>query len=286
MPRRQTQRVGGDAVAANPDYLIRLPLNRFARRAAPPERRAQCSEVARSGRRATSGRRGIMSRGLIGAILVGLGCMAGGCSGPVYKHRYRLTLSVETPDGLKTGSSVIEILGQYTKSLDSTGFHTGIVGEAIFVDLGRGRNLLGLISVGTNLQLSMFTSIAPIAFFNNSSKESFIRLTTHSGTVELPSNLIPTLLTFTNIEDPGTASPVDPERLEQNFGQGYRFAGAKLELTHDAITCHIKKKLPWWNAAGRPAGDAIKAWRSRAKQAGIKLDGYNAAELLFTWCKS
>jgi hypothetical protein len=46
---------------------------------------------------------------LIHAILiVGLGCMVGGCSGPVYKHRYRLTLSVETPDGLKSGFSVIE----------------------------------------------------------------------------------------------------------------------------------------------------------------------------------
>ena len=63
---------------------------------------------------------------------------------PEYPARYRLTVEVETPQGLKTGSSVIE--ARYGWKFTAFGLTSSVsnsfVGEAVFVDLGEGRNLV------------------------------------------------------------------------------------------------------------------------------------------------
>jgi hypothetical protein len=67
---------------------------------------------------------------------------------PEYVHRYRLTMDVDTPDGVKTGSTVIQverddnrwdwfILGKISFSF---------YGEALFLDLGRGKNVIALLA--------------------------------------------------------------------------------------------------------------------------------------------
>jgi hypothetical protein len=93
------------------------------------------------------------------------------------------------------------------------------------------------------------------------------------GKGDLPPDYIPTLVTFTDLNDPKTARVVQPEKFEQEFGPGVRFKRAWLEtvsrgiwplnlldITGEPITWEIEQKLPWWNRPGRPAVEAWRAW--------------------------
>src|SRR5262245_578483 len=75
-----------------------------------------------------------------------------GCSGPVYTYRYRLTVEVDTPEGLKSGSSVIETTVQdNTESWgppESRMVRSRTKGEAVFVDLGSGKHVIALLAMG------------------------------------------------------------------------------------------------------------------------------------------
>lgn len=62
---------------------------------------------------------------------------------PAYTLRYRLTAEVETPDGVKSGSSVIEVTYSWPgRLLDPDSVQWRITGEGVLVDLGDGRNLI------------------------------------------------------------------------------------------------------------------------------------------------
>src|SRR5205085_9040371 len=57
-------------------------------------------------------------------------------------HKYRLTLEVETPEGVKQASGVMAV---HPDRSYSRGGHTRTKGDAIFVDLGGGKNLVALL---------------------------------------------------------------------------------------------------------------------------------------------
>jgi len=71
---------------------------------------------------------------------------------PTYTHRFRLVIEFETNQGLKSGSSVIEVSQtDIPKAFYVTGYASTAPrarGEAVFVDLGQGRNVVGLLGLG------------------------------------------------------------------------------------------------------------------------------------------
>jgi hypothetical protein len=75
---------------------------------------------------------------IVGTISIGIALKY-----PTYTHRYRLTVEVDTPDGVRSGSSVIEVLrsdmGWFPFSQGLYDFR--VHGEAAFVDLGANRNV-------------------------------------------------------------------------------------------------------------------------------------------------
>ena len=58
-------------------------------------------------------------------------------------HKYRLTLEVETPEGLKTASGIVSVHPDRGYSRHG---HTTTRGDAVFVDLGGGKNLVALMA--------------------------------------------------------------------------------------------------------------------------------------------
>src|ERR1700687_3111523 len=58
-------------------------------------------------------------------------------------HKYRLTVEVDTPEGTKWASNVLSVHAHrgYTRSV-----HTATKGDAVFVDLGGGKNLVALLA--------------------------------------------------------------------------------------------------------------------------------------------
>ena len=82
----------------------------------------------------------IARRGMLGMLGTAAVSMLGGCSAPSSaRYRFRMTVEVETPQGLKSGSSVIEVrLARGMAIGDSSGVSSGVFGEAVVVDLPDG----------------------------------------------------------------------------------------------------------------------------------------------------
>jgi hypothetical protein len=197
---------------------------------------------------------------IIAAACVGL---AGYFLLPDHTSRFRLTIELETPDGIKSGSSVIETSAWESGCwgpVEACGVRTSAKGDAIFVDLGHGRNLVALLGFGpSGSDESKIFSLTRAALAPGKDirwqDESKLR-----GRGELPEELVPTLVTFSDLNDPKSASVVKPGDIEKTFGPGFKFRRAILETTNDRIGRGIDQKLPWWSIPGRPAALAYHAW--------------------------
>src|SRR2546423_11616554 len=77
-------------------------------------------------------------------------------------HKYRLTVEVETPEGRKSASGVMAV---HPDRSYSRGGHTKTVGDAVFVDLGNGKNLVALLAhIDGKLDLDGVNYVALRAF--------------------------------------------------------------------------------------------------------------------------
>lgn len=192
----------------------------------------------------------------IGALFLGLIIFVAGYLAmypliyPTYSHRYRLTLEVETPEGLKTASGVIEAsLITQPQILTDSNIRTGLKGDAVFLDLGNGKNVTALLALGPNGQnVDGIVTLAVKAFGCTVCQDRLVEwrnFTHRSGTRDLPPSLMPTLVTVSDSKDPATARVVAPGEFEAVFGPGYRFKRAWIEMTTDPVTRGIEEKLPF-----------------------------------------
>src|SRR5664279_4145100 len=80
----------------------------------------------------------------LGALVAISLCLAG--CGRTESYRYKLTLAVDTPHGVKRASSVVEVLF-YDVSIPARGTMHKLRGEALYLDLGSGaRPLVALLT--------------------------------------------------------------------------------------------------------------------------------------------
>jgi len=190
-------------------------------------------------------------------------------------HKYRLTIDIQTPDGIKSGSSVIAVYHAKDGGIiPGVGGGTGIKGDAIFIDLGGGRNLVALLAQGEHASYvdgmdglawraflaagyskpSAGTSTAPDA----SPKILFSDVKNLTGTVPVTGPLIPTLATFKDVNDPKSIVEVRSDDLTSVFGSGYRIQSLSLTMLPvglwpldfggflgEPVTKGIENKLPW-----------------------------------------
>src|ERR1700736_4147128 len=192
-------------------------------------------------------------------------------------HKYRLTVEVETPDGVKSASGVMAV--QPDRSY-SRGGQTRTKGDAVLVDLGGGKNLLALLAhIDKSVELDGMNYVALRAYSAAGRKVSFNEISGMTneisgmtGAVPVTGGLVPVLVTFTDLSDPATARAVPPEDMEATLGQGFRLHGISAEVVPhgflpldfggplgEPVTRGIEAKLPWWNGAAHPAAIALRA---------------------------
>jgi hypothetical protein len=170
----------------------------------------------------------------------------------VYSHRYRLTIEVDTPSGLKTGSAVLEPRARtQSPGLSGRSVVPRLRGEAVFVDLGGDKNVVGLLAGGGKVSsVDAPIRLAMRAFDALGCRGAMCdwqRMQSMSGRKNLSEELVPTLVTFSNPRDPRTVRLVRPGEFERAFGPGYRFRRAWIEMTDDPVTQTIQNALPWLN---------------------------------------
>jgi hypothetical protein len=166
--------------------------------------------------------------------------------------RYRLALQVEADGKQHTGSGVIQ--ATYGKNITLLGssaeIYINIKGEAVAVDIpGRG-TLFAVLKAGESPRSSP-QWIVPKAFgfrggaLGSPPEPSFNRLRALTGRVEIAPSDLPLLVRFRDINDPKTVERVDSGNLAASFGRGVFLERAFLEITRDAVTRGIEKRLAW-----------------------------------------
>jgi hypothetical protein len=185
-------------------------------------------------------------------------------------HKYCLTVEVETPEGVKSASGVMSV--HPDRGYSRRG-HTATRGDAVFVDLGGGKNLVALLAhIDGTLDLDGMNYVALRAYKAAGRNVSFNEMSRMTGAVPVTGALIPVLVTFTVSGDPASARTVPPDDLAAALGKGFRLRGVSAEAVPNGVwpldfggafgepvTRGIEAKLPWWNRADNPAAIAIRA---------------------------
>ena len=211
--------------------------------------------------------------------LGGLACLAtelAGCAKGV-SYRFKLTISVETPQGNRNGYSVVE-LAMAAVSIPASGEMTSIKGAALYLDLN-GKPLIAILGGGAPLWVKKGdfwwpgdwdeynsverahpawakwegaspTKIFEHAYFHDSRPsisgiEVIQRIAAIRKPVKLAPDQLPALVTFADVNDPKTAAQVDPLDLEATFGPGVMWGPLTVEITDEKLTSGIETKLPW-----------------------------------------
>ena len=183
-------------------------------------------------------------------------------------HKYRMTVEVETPAGVRSASGVLAVTPYrgYTP-----GGSTRTSGDAVFVDLGGGRNLVALLAhLDKTLDLDAINYVALRAYPAATGKRvNFNDLSRQTGVVAVKGALIPVLVTFADPANPASARVVSPDDAEAVLGKGFRLRGITAEVVPNGfwpidfggalgepVTRGIKDRLPWLDGQGVPAAAA------------------------------
>jgi len=69
----------------------------------------------------------------------------------------------------------------------------------------------------------------------------------HSSLYEVRKRLLPTFVTFRDLNDLSTARIAPPDLFDEIFGTGFKLRNVSIEMTSDPVTSGIEKKMLWWN---------------------------------------
>lgn len=199
---------------------------------------------------------------VLGVLLAGV--LLAACDDAAPDYCYRLTVEVATPQGLRTGSSVIEVeqtLGRPGMNPAGQAVERRIRGEAVAVDLPGGRTLFALLRSDNNIDWAGY--VMPLLAPDQPGDSFAERLDdmlalAGKGPIALPRTFppvahlpersaYPMLVTFRDTGDPTSVQLVDPDDLAATFGPGTRLRRITVEMTHDAVTTGIEERLGWLN---------------------------------------
>jgi hypothetical protein len=207
------------------------------------------------------GRR-LFANGLLGAVTLTALSGCGPSAQDTAELRYRLTVEVDTPQGPRSGSSVIAVKAVRNPDWvnpEGRGNRTSFTGEAAAVDLPGGRTLFALLktdggaSEASDYPWLAFQDrlrekddlVASYQRLGRSSASAPMRrteMTLPNGGTEV--SALPMLVTFGDIKDPTSVASVDPDDLAASFGEGVKLKAITVEITDDPVTSGIEGRLP------------------------------------------
>lgn len=176
-------------------------------------------------------------------------------------YRYRLTVVVDTPDGPRQGSTIIEV-HTGTQSIPVRSLTRRATGEAAVVDLGHRGLLFALPRGETDLDWadSVYaylmpppppgSSVADVADYQvktATSMKSPIRLPRYFNTPDERRKLsgYPLLVRFRDATNYRTLERVDPDNLADAFGVGVKLRMITVQITRDDPERRVIRYLPW-----------------------------------------
>ena len=207
-----------------------------------------------------------------------------GCGERLPTYRYKITVEVETPEGLRRGSAVREITtidqGKGFPGPEAGGVRHKVRGEAVAVDLPNGGTLFALLTgaeahrtgdaewiADATLRdaVEALPAVGPQPTDGNFAPHRQKILAALQGEQlrgTVPPTFYPVFVHFRNIDDPTSVEQIDPDDLEAKFGEGYALKQINIETTDEQVTNEIEARLKWLvDQAGalikRPSGVVI-----------------------------
>ena len=169
------------------------------------------------------------------------------CGGGEASYRYRMTVEVDTPGGVVSGSSVHEESARYGDFvLSETGKGMGATfGEAVVVDLPSGPLFVLLELPDAKGSLGDFVTAALAGGERTGGFDGYFKQVRRLGgwfggaEADLPRDEWPVMVRFRDLNDPTTV-----ERVNSHTAGVRRIW---LETTGDEVTHSIAERLPWLN---------------------------------------
>lgn len=176
---------------------------------------------------------------------------------PSATWRYKMTVTIETPEGLRTGSAVREVTYINGPKIlpDVAGSQWKVKGEAVVVDLGHDKYLFAIMDVDGSYQIVYDA----FPYTPTSARDGIRYYKSITGQKKiLDKSQYPTLVTFKDIKDPKTVElvyggkfapatqkiiPVDD--FEKFFGKELRIKDVTIQMTDEKVTIEINKYLEW-----------------------------------------
>ena len=197
-----------------------------------------------------------------------------GCGDEVYEWRQKVTVEVETPGGLRTGSAVQWVklfVGKGPTEHYGWGVSWRTAGEAVVVDVrpdaapGEPRYLFTLLIGDKTNQWrgGSWGALGPNGLEGLVGTERFVGKIKSSyplygamaqvmddlplgATGELTGKATPAMATFGDVDDPESVQVVDPTALDRWFGPGVRLRRVTVTKTDEPVTVgRVEAVLDW-----------------------------------------
>jgi len=164
--------------------------------------------------------------------------------------RQKLIVEVETPQGVVSGASVIQVdswFGQFPASGNEVNYE--VTGEATVVDFGGGRYLFALLGGSAE---RFYYALEDRGRDRGRDLDRIARMQGESR-VLMPENY-PLPVTFAYITDPASVIRVDPDDLAAHFGPGYALSSITLAITDEKVTKgRVEAVLGWLSEYPEPS---------------------------------
>jgi hypothetical protein len=186
----------------------------------------------------------------VAASLLGLT----GCWGGHVWHQ-KLTVTVKTPTGEVSGSSVSEVRYLFKEEWsgivlgDRVAHRGSLKGEATVVEVAPGKYLFALLDEKSkDLAFETFFPADPNARYvwSPPTIEKVRILQTRKGSEAVLKRNYPLLVTFRDINDPKSVREVKPDKLSDAFGAGYALKSITLEITDEDVSEGRIAAQPFW----------------------------------------
>jgi hypothetical protein len=194
-------------------------------------------------------------------VLAGMGVAWWKYEFPSGSWRYKITVTVETPEGIKTGSAVREVHVRTEPQIfpEQSPIHHSVKGEAVVVDLGGGEYVFAIMDVDGSYRIVQTAFPYPIE-----NHRKYIR---HYESLIGQKKILdrkdyPTFVTFKDTNDPKSVElvyggkfdkatqkfiPVDD--FDKIYGRGVRIKEVTIEMTDEPVMWKIEKVLGWLERA-------------------------------------
>jgi hypothetical protein len=188
-------------------------------------------------------------------VLAGASALLTGCSlnpddmGFLWQKPYyaKLKVEVDTPQGVKSGASVIEV----TWDKANKGFK--VRGEAVAVDLPGGQTVFALLRSKSSVDWAAYLHEnvkldGPI----ETHEELYRKVAADRRVWPVKRRAVtaisdvdnyPYFVRFKDTADPKSVEQIDPDNLAKSFGAGYQLKSLTVQMTGEPVTSGIEKRL-------------------------------------------